>query len=85
MKKLTFLEQVDAQVDEHAVGQVDDRPINWERAFMFLMAMTCQGFISSKDMEHRVAAMQKVDPRVANRMVAFFNTTRSNWMQDFMG
>ena len=85
MKELTADEQADEQAVEQAVEQADARPIDWERAFMILMAMTCRGFITSRDMEKRVEVMQKIDPRVANRMVEFFNTTRSKWMQDFMG
>lgn len=61
-------------------------PVDWQKAFVVLTAMTCTGFVSSSQVEGWVQTLRdKVDPRAADVLIAVFNKTRSKWMQDFMG
>ena len=60
--------------------------INWQKAFFYLVAMTCTGFVSSWQVERWTQTIRdEVDPRAADYMVEIFNHTRRNWMQRFMG
>ena len=59
---------------------------NWERAFKALALMTCTGFVSSLQVERRVARIREVaGDEPADFLIRAFNSTRSNFMQDFMG
>ena len=59
---------------------------NWEKAFQTLALMTCTGFISSREIEARVEAIQRVaGDEPANLLIRVFNSTRTQFMQDFMG
>ncbi len=60
--------------------------VNWERAFVALVAVTCTGFVSSKQVEVWVEFVRKhAGDEPAGVIVSIFNRTRSNFMQDFMG
>ena len=61
-------------------------PVDWQRAFVVLTAMTCTGFVTSQKVEEWVQTLRdEVDPRAAEVLIAVFSKTRSKWMQDFMG
>jgi hypothetical protein len=63
-----------------------DGPVDWEKAFKALVALSCTGFVTSRQVEDWVQAIRDhVDPRAADVMVTVFNRTRSPFMQGFMG
>ena len=63
-----------------------DAPVNWERAFAALAMATCTGFVASQDVEVWVQFVRKhAGNKPADVIVAIFNRTRSQFMQDFMG
>jgi len=63
-----------------------EAPVDWERAFVLLTALSCTGFVQSELVGKWAQIIHdEVDPRAAKVLVSVFNRTRSKWMQDFMG
>lgn len=61
-------------------------PVDWEKAFKALVALSTTGFVASAQVNRWVQQIHDhVDPRAAKVMIDTFNKTRSSWMQDFMG
>lgn len=63
-----------------------ESPVDWEKAFKALVALSTTGFVSSAQVNEWVQQIHDhVDPRAAKVMIDTFNKTRSPWMQGFMG
>lgn len=59
---------------------------DWRKAFQALAFLTSTGFVSSEQGANRANKIREVcgeDP--AEFLIEVFNSTRSQWMQDFMG
>lgn len=65
---------------------IPEQTVNWERAFVALVAVTCTGFVSSQQVEVWVEFVRKhAGDKPAAVIVAVFNSTRSKFMQGLMG
>lgn len=65
---------------------VIEPPVDWERAFVALVAVTCTGFVSSHDVAAWVEFVrEKAGDKPAKVMIEVFNKTRSSMMHNFMG
>lgn len=83
-KNLTHVPAPISPVDDGV--NVKAEPVDWERAFVALAAMTCTGFVQSNQVQGWAQTLHdKVDPRAAEVLITVFNRTRSSWMQAFMG
>jgi len=75
-----------AVIDPEATSTPREAPVDWERAFVLLTALSCTGFVQSELVGKWAQIIHdEVDPRAAKVLVSVFNRTRSKWMQDFMG
>ncbi len=88
MKKQKRLEMSPAALPATTDPGVRERPRepDWKKAFAILATQTCTGFVSSGEVSLRCEALKQAgEPEAADALAKLFNSTRSSFMQGFMG